>query len=236
MVLISAGEFMMGCDETNPLEFCYSDEMPLHAVYLDAFYIDKYEVTNAEYRACVADGACPLPRSLRSRTRGGYFTSPLWDDYPVIEVSWFNATTYCAWAGKRLPSEAEWEKAARGSQDTRLFPWGNWPANCDLANRIDCVGDTTWVHRYPNGASPYGVLQMTGNIIEWVNDWFQADYYAVSPYLNPPGPVTGTYKVMRGGSWDVAGRWSRVAYRERHYPSSRENYYGIRCAADPPGG
>jgi formylglycine-generating enzyme required for sulfatase activity len=194
LVFVPAGEFTMGSDDGN------SDEQPAHTVYLDAFAIDRTEVTNAQYARCVQAGACRPPGSSSSYTRANYFADPRYADHPVIYVSWDDARAYCAWAGRRLPTEAEWEKAARGT-DGRTYPWGDeWDAS--KANTSEAgPGDTTPVGAYPQGASPYGALDMAGNVWEWVADWYGEDYYRESPGENPLGPASGTNRVVRGGSW-----------------------------------
>lgn len=234
MIPIPAGDFQMGCDASH--DTCYSWERPLHTVTLNAYSIDKYEVTNARYKACVDAGGCLVPERVDSNTRNPYYGTTTYADYPVINVNWFQAVDFCTWAGKRLPTEAEWEKAARGS-DTRGYPWGDGEPDCTMMNYLQydgssyhmCVGDTSKAGAYPGNASPYGVMDMAGNVWEWVNDYFQGDYYSVSPGNNPTGPVTGNSRVMRGGAWDHYGRDARTAYRNYSSLDTSYDNRGFRC-------
>jgi formylglycine-generating enzyme required for sulfatase activity len=272
MVPIPAGEYQMGCDPLNTGGYDCRDfrgEEPLHRVWIDAFEMDRYEVTNQEYRSCVSAGACANPRRFNSLSREDYFQNPQFDDYPVLFVSWWDANAYCGWAGKRLPTEAEWEKAARGPWDTRPWPWGWEMIDCSRANFTDdredswrfCIfdeekekyiSDTDRVGSYPLGASPYGVLDMSGNVFEWVKDGFDIHYYSYSPYRNPQGPAfedqnngynsAGGFSI-RGGSYRP--RWYYPRSFNRHWghhgdsPFDDEPYYrndqvGFRCARSLP--
>ena len=235
IVLIPEGPFFMGCDPDHNGGFpCNFDELPLHEVYLSAYTIDKYEVTNAQYQSCVEAGACSEPLYKHSATRASYYDNPQYQDYPVVSVSWGEANDYCTWVGGRLPSEAEWEKAARGTSII-AYPWGDQNPNCQLANSANnatgkfCLDDTAAVGSYPLGASEYGVYDLAGNVWEWVNDWYNSSYYAISPYKNPTGAEDGTEKVVRGGSWDYSWNKIRVVYNSNHLPDVRREDFGFRC-------
>lgn len=227
MMFVPAGEFLMGSSDAD--KDAQSNEKPQHTVYLDAFWMDKYEVTNALYKKCVDAGKCLPPNPTKSYTRDPYYGNAQYDNYPVVYVSWDDANSYCEWVGKRLPTEAEWEKAARGS-DGRIYPWGNTFDKNLLNSGEGGAGDTTEVGQYPNGASPYGLMDMAGNVWEWVNDWYDGNYYSNSPRENPQGPSTGQYRVLRGGSWSNYRDLVRAANRNAYAPNNRNNNIGFRCA------
>jgi formylglycine-generating enzyme required for sulfatase activity/uncharacterized caspase-like protein len=229
LVYVPAGEFTMGSDFN-------SDEQPIHTVYLDAFWIDQTEVTNKQYQACADAGMCEPPASTSSPTHPSYYENPKFDNYPVLYVNWDKANRYCeVWAGGDLPTEAQWEKAARGT-DGRTYPWGE-NINCDKANyQRSCVGDTSSVHSYENGKSPYNVYDMAGNIWEWVNDYYQSDYYAAlgDSTSNPQGPSTGNARVLRGGSWSFIDGYARSADRYGNTQDISNSSVGFRCARSLP--
>jgi formylglycine-generating enzyme required for sulfatase activity len=227
MRLVPAGEFTMGSENG------WDDaEKPPHQVYLDAFYMDIYEVTNAAYRACVSAGVCTPPKKTSSYARSSYYGDSQYDNYPVIYVDWYQAKAYCEWRGGSLPTEAQWEKAARGT-DGRTYPWGEG-ISCSQANYWGqyggCVGDTTEVGRYESGKSPYGIYDLAGNVWEWVADWYDPNYYAHSPSSNPLGPSSGQYRVLRGGSWYIIGSDVRSANRSNYAPGNILYNVGFRCA------
>jgi formylglycine-generating enzyme required for sulfatase activity len=221
MVYVPAGEFLMGSDAGD----ASNSERPQHAVYLNGFWIDRTEVSEDQAAQCVAAGVCTGLFALRG------------SQLPTHYASWEEARIYCAWVEARLPTEAEWEKAARGT-DGRTYPWGNSEPNNDIANY-------TVVHTTANrvnepvgtrlgGASPYGALHMAGNVWEWVADWFDATYYARSPYRNPTGPESGSEKVLRGGSANNSKWEIRASYRFSASPTQGSLHgMGFRCAASP---
>jgi formylglycine-generating enzyme required for sulfatase activity len=227
MVLVPAGKFQMGSENGD------MNERPVHTVYLDTFYLDKFEVTNARYRACVQADGCKAPLQAISYTRPDYYDSEQFDNYPVIYANWEMAKQYCEWRGARLPTEAEWEKAARGT-DRRLYPWGS-TIDASYANYNLKVGDTTAVGRYESGKSIYGAYDMAGNVWEWVSDWFQDNYYVSlgENALNPQGPANGEDKVLRGGSFYYRDYFVRAANRGWSKPDDVGSGYGLRCAMSP---
>src|SRR5512138_1956601 len=188
-VFIPAGKFRMGGMDARSAP----DERPAHTVSIHAFWMDQLEVTNAMYTLCIHSGTCTPPQSFKSLRRTDYFDNPEFKDYPVVYVTWGQANAFCEWAGGRLPSEAEWERAARGD-DWRTFPWGEDKASGLLANYNMLVGDTSRAGTYPLGASPFGVLDMAGNVAEWTNDLYGGTYYASlgEETVNPTGPETST--------------------------------------------
>jgi formylglycine-generating enzyme required for sulfatase activity/tRNA A-37 threonylcarbamoyl transferase component Bud32 len=248
LVLIPAGEFIMGSNSDDP--YFWGAESPMHKVYLDDYWVYRTEVTNRMYRACVQAKACSQPVETFSRTHEDYFFDHTYDDYPVIYVKYADAQTYCTWADARLPTEAEWEKAARGT-DGRLFPWGNAELQRDHANFCDigCPNpdsqlvesefddgfrDVAPVGSFPAGNSPYGIFDMAGNVLEWVADWYAVDYYATAPYENPTGPESGTKHPIRGGSWWSDRTGLRPAARASKSLEYSSDMVGFRCVVDAP--
>ena len=241
MRLIPAGEFTMGSSNVDAaLAECqnydsscnhgwFEDELVPHPVSLDAFYIDIYEVTNGLYADCVNAGACQPPKKTSSDTRSSYYGNSAFDNYPVIFIEWDMAKTYCEWREARLPTEAEWEKAARGT-DQRTYPWGEEVDNT-YTNYNNNIGDTSAVGSYESGKSPYGIYDMAGNVWEWVADYYSDTYYSNSPSSNPLGPDSGQEKVLRGGSWYDPAYLIRTTTRlQQNQPV--DNNYGFRCARD----
>lgn len=220
LVYIPAGEFPMGSNK-GPAQ-----TGPVHTVYLDAYWMDQVEVTNTAYAVCVKDGACRRPARYNT-----FFDNPSYADYPVVYVNWYDAQAYCSWAGEHLPTEAQWEKAARGT-DQRHYPWGNERPDNSLLNFNGFYQAPRSSYDYLTGASPYGLLNMSGNVQEWVADWYDPNYYTTSPYKNPQGPATGEYKILRGGGyWDNATE-VQTTYRFKHDPNSAGEHRGIRCVVN----
>ena len=223
------------------------DERPAHRVFVSAFRIDRLEVSVGSYERCVRDGACRPPGTAGSETRSDYFSSPRYRDYPVVGVTWQGATAYCRWRHARLPTEAEWEKAARGT-DGRLYPWGSRfdPTRLNYCDRRchlpwrdgrhdDGSEDTTPVDAYPAGASPYGALGMAGDVWEWVADRYDPTYYAHSPARDPTGPRGGTQRVTRGGGIFDDAVFTRATTRRRFVPGVASTSTGLRCVEPAPG-
>jgi formylglycine-generating enzyme required for sulfatase activity len=229
-VLIPTGCFDMG----DAFSEGDADELPVHNVCITGFYMDVHEVTNAEYKACVDAGSCTAPSNSTSSTRGTYYGNATYDNFPVIFVDWNQATDYCTWAGKRLPTEAEWEYAARGGLSGKRYPWGDTISGTD-ANYRDSGdawdNDTSQVEYYaPNG---YGLYDMSGNVNEWLNDWYDAGYYSVSPANDPQGTASGTLRVFRSGSWLSSVFNLRASSRIMVNPDYSGHNVGFRCASAP---
>ena len=266
LVCVPAGDFLMGSTDGDADAF--DNEKPQHTVYLDAYWMDQTEVTNAMFAEFVA--ATGYRTTAEKEGTGWAYTGNGWDnvsganwqhpsgpgsdlvgkeDHPVVQVSWDDAVAYCEWAGRELPSEAEWEKAARGTGG-QIYPWGN-TFDCRLGNFDDetvvdsyvvpggenCDGypDASPVGAFPSGASPYGALDMAGNVWEWTADWYDSDYYSSqTTWRNPVGPASGEYRVLRGGSWFDNSGYVRAALRLWLPPDFRLNYLlGFRCRLSP---
>lgn len=240
-VLIPAGPFIMGTVIDNDREWGDTDEEPVHEVVLDAYVIDRYEVTARDYaeflnahphqsRQYLETGPAVTIEKLGDR----YRPRPGLERYPANRVSWYGADAYCRWQGQRLPTEAEWEKAARGT-DQRTFPWGEaYPGNDRVTFRrhFSKVGFQAMapVDSMATGRSPYGVHHMAGNVWEWVADWYEDVYYQNSPVRNPQGPKTGTTRVLRGGNWYYKAYYMRTTYRFNERPGTFNIWQGFRCA------
>ncbi len=263
MVVIPAGEFLMGSPEDG---LSFDDEHPQRLVYVSSFSIDRGEVTNAQYQHFVDSTGHPPPNHLTPRFNLWNQTVPLpgSDQHPVVNVSWYDAVAYCRWQAKRLPTEAEWEKAARGT-DGRRYPWGmDWDVSLSnsasywAGQTIEFIDGAAWkafwmagdgarvsqerglngevltlpTGTFPQGASPYGLLDMTGNAAEWVQDWYEPYSYLNAPLSDPQGPNGKLLKVVRGGSWLKPARNLRVSDRDYSLPTDRATGIGFRCAKD----
>ncbi len=224
MRLVPAGEFTMGSDDTGDV-----GSRPAQTVYVDAFYMDKFEVSNEMYDACVYAVECRRPQQGGSATRNTYFSNPVFANYPALYIDWKMANAYCEWRGARLPTEAEWEKAARGT-DARMYPWGNQEPDCSLANRVGCVADTTPVDQHEKGQSPYGVYGLSGNVWEWTSTLFKKYPYDATDGREDPDKLGE--RIARGGSWHVFGGNSgnvRADTRLKLDPGYFGGYVGFRC-------
>lgn len=222
MLYVPAGSFQMGSDPEKDV-YAEDDEMPMHEVTLSEFWIDKTEITNAQYQTCVGEGACIQSEYWNNRDYKG-------TSLPVTGVDWFDAQNYCIWAGGRLPTEAEWEYAARGN-DGRIYPWGNQAPICLLDNVNQCGGNIAPVYSLPEaGKSWVGAIGLAGSVSEWVGDWYDRNYYINSPELNPTGPETGDKKIVKGGTFSANELTARSAIRRYLYPTTRYVSYGFRCA------
>lgn len=246
MVYVPPGEFLMGSDEADGTKLgvrIYDNEFPKHEVAVSGFWIDQTEITNAQYDLCFQDGHCSAPKDFSSRRRDSYYGDPAFADYPVINVTWYQAVAYCTWAGARLPKEPEWAFAARGP-DSLYYPWGNvfdtplanyCDASCDMSHpdpsMDDGFPDTSPVGNYPAGASWVGALDLLGNVWEWNWDWHKL--YEGHEWLEHPNNQSQEdYRLLRGGSWDTTWGHARSSFRNWYLPDQYENSIGFRCAQD----
>lgn len=238
LVCVPAGDFIMGTDTG------YSDERPAHPVTLDAYWMDRSEVSNGQYALCVAAGVCTKPAQGGSSEYAVYYANPALADYPVIYINWYQSQVYCAWAGRSLPTEAQWEKAARGTLGWE-YPWGNEfdgrrvnyaDSSTDYEHTDHSINDgyagTAPVGAFAQGASPYGALNMAGNVWEWVFDWYAP--FTGERQVNPIGPASGEKHILHGGSWINEGADLRAAYRLDFDPSESAFTTGFRCAITLP--
>lgn len=269
MVFIPEGEFLMGNGDSmedhsghghhDHHEHKHKDVdfgKQAHNVYLDSYYIDKYEVTNAKYNKFIEAGGydnseywsdegwewlvenkISEPFWWRSEKGEIYKSGIEYPDYPVTGISWYEASAYSKWIGKSLPTEAQWEKAARGDTNDKTYPWGNEMPDCSFANYCGekykfCVGSTSIVGSYDKGKSQYGAYDMTGNVWEWCKDWYGVDYYKISPYKNPQGPLTGERRALRGGSWVNEEPFISSTFRQKLNPGLRDYFNGFRCVVE----
>lgn len=222
-VYVPYGEFIMGHDSLEPKDF-----NPEHKVTLSGFWVHQAEVTNQQYALCVAAGKCTEPYAEKDEPYR--YGDARYVNYPVVGVDWYQASRYCEWIDARLPSEAEWEKSARGVEG-KIYPWGDEAPTCDLLNFNDCLdpSEPDDVRTYNNGASPFEAMDMSGNVFEWVSDWYKEDYYLTSPAQNPTGPETGEKKGYRGGGYKTSPEeimpWLRFAIE----PEKHSEQLGFRC-------
>ena len=247
MVQITSSHFIMGCDKGDENVFCQRKESPSHRLNIKNFWIDIHEVTVFEYALCIEKGACTLPDTISedcsdhvgkqpNAEYNNWINKSVRKDHPINCVTWHQAKTYCEWLGKRLPTEAEWEKAARGV-DGRQYPWGNEPATCNHAIMTTdeegggCGLDSTWpVGSKIKGASPYGVLDMSGNIAEWTADWYDENLYRTKIVDDSQGPITGKYRVVKGGRYSSPSSTIQTFSRSPYEPDRAFDSVGFRCA------
>jgi formylglycine-generating enzyme required for sulfatase activity len=217
-VMVPASTFSMGCATADTK--CKDDEKPAHMVSMSAFAIDKTEVTQDQYTGCVKSGKCQAPSCDWDCAKG---------NLPATCVNFDDAKAYCTFIGGRLPTEAEWELAARGT-DGRVYPWGNDAPTCDLVNMEGCGEAAQSVGSHAGGASPFGAMDMAGNVVEMVADWYSATYYATSPNQDPPGPASGQHYVGRGGGFKSEAVWQRTSARDTYDSGDSSKSLGFRCA------